>query len=244
MSFDEKVAIITGSARGIGFAIAETLAAEGCTVVITDVQGAEEAASQLESKGYKAFGIQSDVTRMESVEQMIGKAMENLGRIDILVNNAGITRDTLLMRMKEEDWDAVLSVNLKGAFNCCKAACRNLMKSPAGRIINISSVVGVIGNAGQANYSASKAGLIGLTKTLAREFASRKVTVNAVAPGFIQTAMTDALSDKVKEEIRGAIPLGQMGTAENVAAAVKFLASEQAEYITGHVLKVDGGMAM
>jgi len=244
MSFEGKVAIITGSARGIGRAIAETLAEAGCKVVIADVQGAPETASELGSKGVEALGLQVDVTRAESVEQMVKTTVENYGRLDILVNNAGITRDGLLMRMKESDWDLVLSINLKGAFTCCKAACRVLMKAPAGRMINIASIVGQIGNAGQANYSASKAGLIGLTKTLAKEFANRNVTVNAVAPGFIRTAMTDQLPEKAKEQLLGSIPLKKMGEASDVAAAVKFLASEEAAYVTGHVLNVDGGLAM
>jgi 3-oxoacyl-[acyl-carrier protein] reductase len=244
MTFEGKVAIVTGAARGIGRNIAEQLAAAGCKVVIADVKGAEEAAEEMKSKGFEALGLTVNVTESASVEQMVNQTVETFGRLDILVNNAGITRDGLLMRMKEEDWDLVLAINLKGAFNCCKAACRTLMKSPAGRIINIASIVGLIGNPGQVNYSASKAGMIGLTKTLAKELASRKVTVNAVAPGFIQTAMTDQLSEKVREQLLANIPLGEMGTAQDVANAVLFLASDQARYISGHVLNVDGGMAM
>jgi len=244
MSLEGKVAVITGAARGIGRAIAEALAAAGCKVVISDIQGAEEAAQEIQARGAETLGLSVDVTQAESVEQMLKSTLEHFGRLDILVNNAGITRDGLLMRMKEADWDLVLSVNLKGAFLCCKAACRALMKSPSGRIINIASIVGQIGNAGQANYSASKAGLIGLTKTLAKEFASRNVTVNAIAPGFIQTAMTDQMPEKAREQLLGLIPLGRMGQPDDVAAAVAFLASEEAAYITGHVLNVDGGLAM
>ena len=244
MSFEGKVAIVTGAARGIGRAIAEPLATQGCKVVIADVQGAEETAEEMRQAGGEALGLSVDVTQADSVEKMVADTQDKYGRLDILVNNAGITRDGLLMRMKEEDWDLVLKINLKGAFLCCKAACRPLMKSPAGRIVNIASVVGVMGNAGQANYSASKAGMIGLTKTLAKEFVSRKVTVNAVAPGFILTAMTDQLPDKVKEQIMTTIPLGHMGAAEDVASAVVFLASPQASYITGQVLNVDGGLVM
>lgn len=244
MTFEGKVAIVTGAARGIGRNIVEQLAAAGCKVVIADVKGAEEAAEEMKSKGFEALGLTVNVTESASVEQMVTQTVETFGRLDILVNNAGITRDGLLMRMKEEDWDLVLAINLKGAFNCCKAACRTLMKSPSGRIINIASIVGLIGNPGQVNYSASKAGMIGLTKTLAKELASRKVTVNAVAPGFIQTAMTDQLSEKVREQLLANIPLGEMGTAQDVANAVLFLASDQARYVSGHVLNVDGGMAM
>lgn len=244
MTFEGKVAIVTGAARGIGRDIAEQLAAAGCKVVIADVKGAEETAAELKSQGAEALGLTVNVTESASVEQMVAQTIETFGRLDILVNNAGITRDGLLMRMKEEDWDLVLAINLKGAFNCCKAACRPLMKSPAGRIVNIASIVGLIGNPGQVNYSASKAGMIGLTKTLAKELASRKVTVNAVAPGFIQTAMTVQLPEKVREQLLASIPLGEMGTSRDVANAVLFLASDQARYVTGHVLNVDGGMAM
>ncbi len=244
MSFEGKVAIVTGSARGIGRAIGETLALAGCKVVISDVQGAQETAEAIQSIGGQALGLTVDVTNPDAVEQMVKTTLDEFSRLDILVNNAGVTRDGLLMRMKEADWDLVLSINLKGAFTCCKAACRALMRSPAGRIINVASIVGQIGNAGQANYSASKAGLIGLTKTLAKELAGRKVTVNAVAPGFIRTAMTDQMSEKAKEQLLSAIPLSEMGEAADVAAAVKFLASDEAAYITGHVLNVDGGLAM
>jgi len=244
MSFNEKIAIVTGAARGIGRAIAEALAKEGCKVVIADVAGALDAAAEMKSAGFEALGLEVDVTNAESVKSMVSTTLEHFGRLDILINNAGITRDGLLMRMKEQDWDLVLSINLKGAFNCCKAACRALMKSPAGRIVNIASVVGLIGNAGQANYSASKAGLIGLTKTLAKEFASRGVTVNAIAPGFIETAMTNQMTEEAKARIFSSIPLGTMGRPADVAAAVQFLASDQAAYVTGHVLCVDGGMAM
>ncbi len=243
-TLEGKTAVITGAGRGIGRSIAEALAETGANIVIADVQGAEETAREMQDQGIQTLGLEVDVTKADSVEKMVNATTEKFDSIDILVNNAGITRDGLFLRMKEEDWDLVLEINLKGAFNCCKAAVRSLMKSESGRIINIASVVGVMGNAGQVNYSASKAGMIGLTKSLAKELAARKVTVNAVAPGFIQTAMTDKLSDSVKEQILGAIPMKAMGLPEDVASAVAFLASPQAGYITGHVLHIDGGLAM
>jgi 3-oxoacyl-[acyl-carrier protein] reductase len=200
--------------------------------------------AELQAAGTKALAVVGNVTVPADVERMINAATEAFGRVDILVNNAGITRDGLLMRMKDEDWDAVLNVNLKGAFLCTRAAFKVMSKQRYGRIINIASVVGQMGNAGQANYCASKAGLIGLTKSNARELAKRSITVNAVAPGFIATAMTDALSDKVREELTAQIPLERLGSADDIANAVVFLASEQAGYITGHVLSVNGGMYM
>ena len=242
----EKVAIITGASRGIGRSIALALAAQGTTIVAVDMDQAstEAVVAELQAAGGKALAVVGNVTVSADVERMIDAAIETFGRVDILVNNAGITRDGLLMRMKEEDWDAVLNVNLKGAFLCTRAAFKVMSKQRYGRIINIASVVGQMGNAGQANYCASKAGLIGLTKSNAREMAKRSITVNAVAPGFIATAMTDALSDKVRAELTAQIPLERLGSADDIANAVVFLASEAAGYITGHVLSVNGGMYM
>jgi 3-oxoacyl-[acyl-carrier protein] reductase len=222
------------------------LAAKGATIVAVDMdQAATDAVvAELQAAGTKALAVVGNVTVPADVERMIDAAMEAFGRVDILVNNAGITRDGLLMRMKDEDWDAVLNVNLKGAFLCTRAAFKVMSKQRYGRIINIASVVGQMGNAGQANYCASKAGLIGLTKSNARELAKRSITVNAVAPGFIATAMTDALSEKVREELTAQIPLERLGSAEDIANAVVFLAGEQSGYITGHVLSVNGGMYM
>ncbi|MBV5338571.1 MAG: 3-oxoacyl-[acyl-carrier-protein] reductase [Deltaproteobacteria bacterium] len=242
----EKVAVITGASRGIGRSIALALAAQGATIVAVDMDQAstEAVVAELQAIGGKALAVVGNVTVSADVERMIDAAIEAFGRVDILVNNAGITRDGLLMRMKEEDWDAVLNVNLKGAFLCTRAAFKVMSKQRYGRIINIASVVGQMGNAGQANYCASKAGLIGLTKSNAREMAKRSITVNAVAPGFIATAMTDALSDKVRAELTAQIPLERLGSADDIANAVVFLASEAAGYITGHVLSVNGGMYM
>jgi len=222
------------------------LAAKGATIVAVDMdQAATDAGvAELQAAGTKALAVVGNVTVPADVERMIDAAMEAFGRVDILVNNAGITRDGLLMRMKDEDWDAVLNVNLKGAFLCTRAAFKVMSKQRYGRIINIASVVGQMGNAGQANYCASKAGLIGLTKSNARELAKRSITVNAVAPGFIATAMTDALSEKVREELTAQIPLERLGSADDIANAVVFLAGEQSGYITGHVLSVNGGMYM
>jgi len=242
----DKVALITGASRGIGRSIALALAAKGATIVAVDMdQAATDAiVAELQAAGTKALAVVGNVTAPADVERMFDAAVEAFGRVDILVNNAGITRDGLLMRMKDEDWDAVLSVNLKGAFLCTRSAFKVMSKQRYGRIINIASVVGQMGNAGQANYCASKAGLIGLTKSNAREMAKRSITVNAVAPGFIATAMTDALSDKVREELTAQIPLERLGSADDIANAVVFLAGEQSGYITGHVLSVNGGMYM
>jgi len=242
----DRIAVITGASRGIGRSIAFALAAKGATIVAVDMDQAatDEVVAELQAAGTKALAVVSNVTVPADVERMIDAATEAFGRVDILVNNAGITRDGLLMRMKDEDWDAVLNVNLKGAFLCTRAAFKVMSKQRYGRIINIASVVGQMGNAGQANYCASKAGLIGLTKSNARELAKRSITVNAVAPGFIATAMTDALSDKVREELTTQIPLERLGSADDIANAVVFLASEQSGYITGHVLSVNGGMYM
>lgn len=241
-----KVAIVTGASRGIGRAIALRLASEGADVIVTatSLESAERTASEVEKMGRQALPLAINVATYEEVESLIKEALAKFERIDVLVNNAGITQDNLLVRMTEEQWDDVLKVNLKGTYNCIRAATRTLMKKRSGRIINITSVVGVMGNAGQANYAASKAGIIGLTKSVARELASRNIQVNAVAPGFIQTDMTDALPDDVKANLGTTIPLGKVGDAEDVAAAVAFLASDDAKYITGQVLRVDGGMAM
>lgn len=242
----DKVAVVTGASRGIGRSIALALAAQGATIVAVDVdQAATDAVvAELTATGVKALGVVGNVTVPADAERMIDAAVQAFGRVDILVNNAGITRDGLLMRMKDEDWDAVLSVNLKGAFLCTRAASKVMTKQRYGRIINIASVVGQMGNAGQANYCASKAGLIGLTKSNARELAKRNITVNAVAPGFIATAMTDALPEKVRAELTAQIPLERLGSADDIANAVIFLASEPSGYITGHVLSVNGGMYM
>jgi len=242
----DKIAVITGASRGIGRSISLALSAAGATIVAMDMdQNATDAVvAEIKAAGGKALAVVGNVTVPEDAEKMIEAAMTEFGRVDILVNNAGITRDGIFLRMKEEDWDAVLTVNLKGAFLCSRAAFKVMSKQRYGRIINIASVVGQMGNAGQANYCASKAGLIGLTKSNARELAKRNVTVNAVAPGFIATAMTDALSDKVKAELTAQIPLERLGTAEDIANAVLFLAAENSGYITGHVLSVNGGMYM
>ncbi len=242
-----KNSIITGGARGIGKAIARNLAARGSNIVLWDVMEDEVKATAgdiVAEFGVKAMGIKVDVTSSESVDAALKTAREDLGEIDCLVNNAGITRDNLLVRMKEDDWDLVLKINLKGVFLCTKAVGRFMCKARKGAIVNIASVVGIMGNSGQANYSASKAGVIGLTKTSAKEFAARGVRVNAVAPGYIKTAMTDKLSEEVRETMRGFIPLGALGEPEDVANAVVFLASDAAGYITGQVLPVDGGMVM
>ncbi len=247
MNFSGKVAVITGGRRGIGRAIAELFASHGADVVIADRsqeesrQTAEEIAAQCGCR-FMAFGV--DVSNLQSAQAMIERTVAELGRVDILVNNAGVTRDTLIMRMEEADWDTVIDINLKGAWNCCKAVARPMMKQRYGRIVNIASVSGLAGQAGQTNYSASKAGLIGLTKALAREVASRNITVNAVAPGFIPTALTNDLPTDLKDSMMKLIPLGRWGKPEEVAAAVGFLASDEAAYITGQVLSVDGGMMM
>lgn len=247
MLLDGKCALVTGASRGIGRAVALKLASEGAKVALNfagNEAAANEVRQEIEAMGGQAILVKADVADEAAVQDMVQKTADAFGRIDILVNNAGITRDGLLARMKEEDWDAVLSTNLKGVFLTTKAVAKLMMKQRAGRIVNMASVVGVSGNAGQANYSAAKAGVIGFTKTIARELASRGVTVNAVAPGFIATDMTSVLSDKAKEAALTGIPLGRMGTPEDVAAAVLFLVSDQSSYITGQVLHVDGGMVM
>ena len=242
-----KVAFVTGASRGIGRAIALRLAHDGAKVALnfsSNVSKAEEVKSQIEAAGGEAMLVQGDVAKFEVVAELIKKVVDSWGRLDILINNAGITRDNLLIKMSEDDFDRVISTNLKGVFNCTKAVTRLMMKQRGGRIVNMSSVVGLKGNISQANYAAAKAGIIGFTKSAARELASRGVTVNAVAPGFINTDMTAALSEKVKEVMMQEIPAGRMGTPEDVANAVAFLVSDEAAYITGQVLAVDGGMVM
>lgn len=243
----DKVAVVTGGTRGIGRAIALKLAEEGANIVINyrnSDKEAEELKTILEEKGVKVLTVKCDISNFEDSKNLIDKCKEEFGKIDILVNNAGITKDTLIMRMKEEDFDSVIDVNLKGTFNCAKHASAIMLKQKFGKIINMTSVVGIAGNAGQVNYSASKAGVIGLTKSLAKELGSRGITVNAVAPGFINTDMTAGLSEKVKEEASKNIPLKKLGNPEDVANLVGFLASDAANYITGQVINVDGGMVM
>lgn len=243
MRFGNKVVMITGGAAGIGRVTAENFAGEGARVAICDVNS-EAGQAAVKALGPEAYFEQVDVASSSAVTSWIEGVFDKYGQIDVLVNNAGITRDGLIMRMKEEDWDAVISVNLKSAFNCIKAVSKIMIKQRSGRIINLASVVGVMGNSGQANYVASKAGMIGLTKTVARELGARGITVNAVAPGFIETDMTAALSDKSKEAMLGMIPLQRAGTPQDVADAITFLASDQAAYITGQVIHVTGGMYM
>lgn len=247
MKFDGKVAIVTGGARGIGRAICDTFAKAGAQICVADLNLEQAQASAKEISeifGQKTMALQVNVSDTENARKMVESALSEFSKIDILVNNAGVTRDTLIMRMDESDWDLVLDVNLKGAFNCSKAVVRTMVKQRYGRIVNISSVSGLAGQAGQTNYSASKAGLIGFTKALAREVASRGITVNAVAPGFIPTALTVDLPDELKDTIIKNTPMGRMGKPEEVAQAVAFFASDEASYITGQVLSVDGGMVM
>ena len=242
MDLSEKVAIVTGSARGIGREIALRLAEAGAAVVVSDVADAGPVAEEIKKMGQKSLAVVADVTSASDVAGLVEKATAEYGRIDILVNNAGIARDQLLMRMSDEDWEAVLNVNLKSVFLCTRAVLRQMVKQRWGRIISISSIVGIVGNPGQANYSSSKAGVIGFTRTIAREVGSRGITVNAIAPGFIVSKMTDQLSEEQKAEMLKRIPLGFLGTPRDVAEAVAFLASEEARYITGQVLGVDGGL--
>ena len=246
MSLAGKTAIVTGAAQGIGRAIAEALAHAGADVAVADLDPgrSQDTVTAITKMGRRALNIKVNVANWDDAKAMVDQVVKEWGKVDILVNNAGITRDGLLLRMKEEDWNLVLQVNLNGTFNCTKAALQPMSKQRSGRIVNIASIVGVIGNAGQANYAASKAAVIGFTKTVAREYASRAVTVNAVAPGFIDTAMTQHLSAEVKETLSRQIPLGRLGQPSDVAEAVKFLASDEAGYITGHVLHVNGGMHM
>ena len=247
MKLKNKVAVITGAAQGIGRAIATTLAQQGANVVVSDIQleKAKTTAKEIMAEtGQEVIAIHADVVDSASVKAMIDRTIDEFERIDILVNNAGTTRDTLIMRMKEADWDLVLNINLKGTFNCSKAVVRPMMKQQYGRIVNIASVSGLIGQAGQTNYSSSKAGIIGFTKALAREVGSRNITVNAIAPGLVKTALTIDLPQELKDYFIEMTPLGRYGEPEDVANAVAFLVSDEASYITGHVLSVDGGMAM
>ena len=247
MSLTGKTAIVTGGSRGIGKAVCLELARRGCNIVLSfagNTAAADQTVAECQALGVQALAVQGNVADADAVKALFDAALEKFGAIDILVNNAGITRDNLLMLLKEEDFDAVVDTNLKGAFLCMKAAVRPMMKQRRGRIISLSSVVGLRGNAGQVNYAASKAGVIGMTKSLAKELAGRNITVNAVAPGFIDTDMTAVLPDKAKEAILSSIPMARLGAAEDVASAVAFLASDEAGYITGQVLAVDGGMSM
>jgi 3-oxoacyl-[acyl-carrier protein] reductase len=246
MDLEGKVALVTGGAQGIGKVTALLLASMGAHVAVSDInmEGAVQAAKEIKGLGRKGLALEGDVSNPADAERIVVETVEQLGGIDILVNNAGITRDKLLLRMTEEDWDVVLNVNLKGTFNCTKAAVRHMIKHKSGRIVNIASVVGEMGNAGQANYAASKAGIIGLTKAIAREYAQRGITVNAIAPGYIETPMTEALSDRVKEDLKAQIPMARLGTPVDVANAVYFLVSDGSSYITGQVLNVNGGIYM
>jgi len=246
MRLKDKVALITGAARGIGQAIAMTFAKEGADIVVADVnlETAQKTASEIEGLGRKALALEMDVTSYEKVEEGINKILDKMGKVDILVNNAGITKDNLLLRMSQAEWDAVINVNLKGTFNCIKAVSRPMVKQRSGRIISIASIIGLIGNPGQANYAASKAGIIALTKTVAKELASRNINANAVAPGFIQTEMTAKLPEEIKKKMLEAIPLAKLGTPQDVANLCLFLASDESSYITGQVITIDGGMVM
>ncbi|MFA5276395.1 MAG: 3-oxoacyl-[acyl-carrier-protein] reductase [Candidatus Omnitrophota bacterium] len=246
MRLKDKVALITGGARGIGKAIAIAYAREGADIVVADVnlEEAEKTAKEIEGLGRKALALTMDVTDYAKVEEAVNKILDKFAKIDILVNNAGITKDNLLLRMSQPEWDAVINVNLKGTFNCIRAVSRVMIKQRSGRIISIASIIGLIGNPGQANYSASKAGIIALTKTAAKELASRNINVNAVAPGFIQTDMTAKLSEELKQKMLSAIPLNKLGSPDDVASVCLFLASEDSGYITGQTIVVDGGMVM
>ncbi len=246
MKLKGKLALITGSGRGIGKEIASCFAKEGADLIICDVQAelVDKTVKELSATGVKVQGFVNDVTNLNQTTEMINKILDKFAKIDILVNNAGITRDNLILKMSEDDWDKVIAVNLKGTFNCIKALTRSFLKQRQGKIINLASIIGIIGNAGQANYAASKAGIIGLTKATAREFGSRKINVNAIAPGFIQTAMTDKLPKEVQEKMLAQIPLGRFGKPKDVADLCLFLASEDSNYITGQVFIIDGGMCM
>jgi len=243
---ENKVAIITGAARGIGFSIAEMLSKQGATSVIVDLnqEAVDAAVQQIDDMGNRAIGFAADVTNSEDIASIFKNIHKEFGKIDILINNAGITKDGLIMKMKESDWDAVINVNLKGTFICTQKVSRYMLKNRSGVILNIASVIGLMGNAGQANYAASKGGIIALTKSSAKEFASRSIRVNAIAPGFIQTEMTDKLPQKIIDNYLAAIPLSRMGTATDVANLCVFLASEEAGYITGQTIQVDGGLIM
>ena len=241
-----KTAIVTGAARGIGKAIALKLAEQGCNIVVSDIDltGAQGVAEEIKKMGPKAIAVQTNVALLTEAENLVAEAVKEFGQIDILVNNAGITRDNILLKMKESDWDSVIAVNLKGTFNCIKAATRTFLKQKFGKIINISSVVGIIGNISQVNYSASKAGVIGITKSVAKELGSRNIQVNAVAPGYIETEMTENLRQEAKEAFLKSIPLNKPGTPQDVANVVLFLSSSASDYVTGQVLNVDGGLVM
>lgn len=246
MLLKDKVAVITGGARGIGKEMALFFAREGARICICDIsdESIQAAVKDIESVGTEAMGVKVDVTNFSQVEEMTQKALDKFSKIDILINNAGITRDNLLLRMKEEDWDAVLNVNLKGAFNCAKAVSRIMIKQRSGKIINIASVIGITGNAGQANYAASKGGIISFTKSIAKELASRNINVNAIAPGFIKTDMTAKLSQELQDAMLKLIPLAKLGEPSDVAKLALFLASDNSSYITGQTIQVDGGMVM
>lgn len=248
MELYDKVALITGAARGIGKAIALKLYNHGANIIINDIVSENEinqTLQEIKKNTNKAIGIRADITKLDEVEKMIKDIINKFGKIDILVNNAGIIRDSLLIRMKEEDWDAVINVNLKGTFNCSRTVAKYMMRQKTGgKIVNISSIIGLIGNIGQSNYSASKAGIIGLTKSMAKELALRNINVNAVAPGFIETDMTQKLPDKIRQNLQQQIPLKRLGTVDDIAQVVYFLVSEASNYITGQVIKVDGGMVM
>ncbi len=246
MNLKDKVAVVTGSTKGIGKEIAVEFARCGAKVVVSgrNAQRAEDVCSEIKSAGGEAMAVVADVANMDNAQQLVQQTIEKYGQLDVLVNNAGITKDNLMMRMKEADWDDVININLKGTFNCIKSVTRQMMKQRSGQIINITSVVGLIGNAGQVNYAASKAGIVGITKSVAQELASRNITCNAIAPGFIETDMTDILDEKTKEALNTQIPLGRMGSVSDIARAAVFLASDDAAYITGQTINVDGGMVM
>ncbi|MBR34667.1 MAG: beta-ketoacyl-ACP reductase [Nitrospinae bacterium] len=246
MPLKGQTAVVTGGARGIGKEISLALARDGANIVIADLiaEQSEETAEEIKKLNCKALIQKVDISKTADVENMVQNTINEFKTLDILINNAGVTRDTLMVRMKEEDWDFVMKVNLTGTFNCSKAAAKYMMKQRKGRIVNIASIVGVMGNAGQANYSASKAGIIGLTKTSARELASRNITVNAVAPGFIDTEMTRSLNENIKQQLKEQIPVGKLGKPEDIANCIKFLVSDDASYITGQVIHVNGGMLM
>jgi 3-oxoacyl-[acyl-carrier protein] reductase len=245
MKLTQQVALVTGAARGIGREIAYQLASNGAKVVLSDIMpDVHDTMAQFKAEGFEVSAVTGDVSKMEDAKSTVEQVLQDFGRLDILVNNAGITRDNLLLKMSEEDWDKVIAINLKGTFNLTKSSVKTMIKQRSGKIVNIASVIGQIGNSGQANYSASKAGVIAFTKSMARELGSRGIRVNAVAPGFIQSKMTEVLSEEAKNNLLKQIPLGQLGLPENVAKAVLFLVSDDADYITGQVLNVDGGMVM
>jgi len=246
MKLKDRVSLITGAARGIGKEIALLFAREGSDVVVCDVdlEAAQNTQKEIESLGRRALSFKADVTNITQVEEMVNLILDKFSKIDILVNNAGITKDNLVLRMSDDEWDKVLSVNLKGAFNCLKVVSRHMLKKRYGKIVNVASIIGMIGNAGQANYAASKGGLIALTKSVAKEFGSRSINANAVAPGFIQTAMTDKLPEEYRKQMLEVIPMAKFGQPEDVAKVCLFLASPESDYITGQVIVVDGGMTM